>query len=279
MLWQDHSHWQIKIINKHNVKLSIRQHAVKKEELIKGLKDFALENESPWHSSIINRLNWVYPYQTAGQIPAKLSVTQIQRQREKKLHHAELNLPALINTPHFREKEQKISGMEKGTVFHFVLQHLDLKKVNSPEQIKAQIGEMVYRQLLKPEEAEAVEIGNIIKFYQSELGQRVLNSPAVKRETPFNMLCKAAEVLGEAATDSDEELMIQGVIDLYFVEDGKLVLVDYKTDHITAENRQAKINAYQTQMELYQRALESILHKEVKESYLYLLDINEAVPI
>ncbi len=274
---QDKSHWEIEIINKNNIKLDIRENALVKEDLMQNLTEFNLPAGSLWQETITKRLNWIYPDKTAGQIPAKLSVTQIQRLREKKLSNAELNIPVLISRPNFKKKDKKLSGMEKGTIFHFVLQHLDLKRVQSSEQIRLQIDELVAKQLLQPEEAEALDISIISDFYQSEIGQRVLKSDTVKRETPFNLMCKASEVLGEIAADSDEELMVQGVIDLYFIEDDEIVLVDYKTDYITPENRETKVNSYRIQIALYKNALESILQKKVKQSYLFLLDSNEAV--
>lgn len=279
MTWPDKSQWHIAVINKNSIKLELRKMADEKEHLWQQLKIFKRETASSMKEEIKSRLDWVYPEKGAGRIPIKLSVTQIQKQKEKNLSSAELNLPALIHSPDFTEPRKGISGMEKGTAFHFVLQRLDLKRVGSPAEIKGQIDKMVFKQLLKPEEAEAVEIEKILGFYQSAIGQRVLNSAMVKRETPFNYICKACEVLKSIADESEEEMMVQGIIDLYFMEGEDLVLVDYKTDRITADNRQDKIDFYRVQIELYQRALESILQKKVKESYLFFLDINEAIRV
>ena len=278
-IWPDKSSWHIKIIHKNSIKLDLQKNANKKEQLWQELNNFRRETGSPLKETVQSRVNWCYPDKNAGQIPVKLSVTQIQRQKEKNLPSAELILPALIQRPIFAEPKKEISGMEKGTVFHFVLQRLDLKRVVSPEEIESQIDDMVYNQLLRPEEAEAVEIEKILDFYRSSLGQRVLVSDMVKRETPFNFICKASEVLSGIDDDTEEEIMVQGIIDLYFKEGEDLVLVDYKTDYITPENRQSKIDSYRVQIQLYKQALESILQTRVKESYLYFLDINEAVRI
>ena len=277
--WRDVSQWQIEIINKNSIKLDLQKNTLEKEQLWRELKDFQRENGSPWKDVVHSRLNWSYPEKSAGQIPVKLSVTQIQQQKERQLSHAELNLPVLIPHPIFTESGKGIKAIEKGTIYHFVLQHLDLQRVDNAEALKDQIREMVDKQLLKPEEADAVEIDKVLNFYRSAIGQRALASVSLKRETPFNLICKANKVLSGIADDSEEEMMVQGIIDLYFIEDDELVLVDYKTDYITAENRQSKIDSYRVQIHLYKQALERILQKRVKESYLYFLSSNEAVLI
>jgi len=90
------------------------------------------------------------------------------------------------------------------------------------------------------------------------------------------MVIKAHEVL-EGMAESDEELLLQGVIDLYFQEGDELVLVDYKTDYISPENRSELIQQYSIQLQLYKTALERILGQKVKESYLYLFHTEEEV--
>ena len=89
---------------------------------------------------------------------------------------------------------------------------------------------------------------------------------------------KACEII-EGLDDCHEELLIQGVIDLYFIEGDELVLVDYKTDQISSDNRDEVIAKYQVQVDLYKEALEKIKGRRVKESYLFLLDADEAVKV
>ncbi|MFQ8840020.1 MAG: hypothetical protein ACLR8P_02715 [Clostridium fessum] len=59
--------------------------------------------------------------------------------------------------------------------------------------------------------------------------------------------------------DSDERILIQGIIDAFFEEDGKLVLVDYKTDYV--ENSDILIRRYEAQVRYYTRALEQMTGK------------------
>jgi len=137
---------------------------------------------------------------------------------------------------------------------------------------------MVNQELLREEEAEVTDRSRIMKFFRSPLGQRVLKADRVYREVPFNLVYKADSIF-PGLENCDEELLLQGVIDLYFQEGEELVLVDYKTDRITSENRAELIEKYRVQIILYQNALERILGRRVKASYLYLFDSDEEVAI
>jgi ATP-dependent helicase/nuclease subunit A len=61
--------------------------------------------------------------------------------------------------------------------------------------------------------------------------------------------------------------MMQGIIDLFFIENNEVVLLDYKTDNIN--NIEELANKYNTQMKYYKIAIESITGLKVKEVYIY----------
>ena len=104
----------------------------------------------------------------------------------------------------------------------------------------------------------------------------MLRSPKVWKEQPFILSLTAAEMkelapewfpLGAGAVCSpDARLMVQGIIDLFFEEEGELVLADYKTDRNLDGNA---LGMYGLQLKLYQLALERILHRNVREKLLY----------
>jgi ATP-dependent helicase/nuclease subunit A len=150
--------------------------------------------------------------------------------------------------------------------------------VSSAAEIELQLQEMVERELLTIEELNAVQIDKIVRFFNTGLGQRMLNSPAVYREVPFNLVCKADRVLNDLGP-VNEDLLVQGVIDLYFREEDELILVDYKTDYISTQNRDALIKQYSIQINMYKEALEIILQKKVKESYLFFFYTEEMIAI
>lgn len=114
------------------------------------------------------------------------------------------------------------------------------------------------------------------KFFESELGKNILTADATHKEWQFGISLKASEI--EAFdTDSDEDVYLQGAIDLYFEKAGELYIVDYKTDRVKTVGELAE--RYSTQLDIYKKALELITGKEVKACYLYSLRLGEAVTI
>jgi ATP-dependent helicase/nuclease subunit A len=277
------SSWTISILNPVHLSAAKQETLQQQSSARSYLLDFIRESISPEHDLVNKRLDWNYPFRQAEEIPSKLSVTSVKNIQASNWPAGLPDPPVLLPGPDFivnktNESTFKLSGAEKGTVMHFVMQHLDLARVNSTVEIELQLQEMLEYELLSAEETNAVQIEKIERFFHSELGQRMLQSPTVYREVPFNLVCKADRVLDDIGP-SDEELLVQGVIDLYFREGDELVLVDYKTDYISAQNRNALIRQYSIQINMYKEALESILQMKVKESYLYFFHTEEMIGI
>jgi len=114
----------------------------------------------------------------------------------------------------------------------------------------------------------------ILKFFQSDVGKRMVASTGSRREVPFFIELAAVDVYPELDRDvyGFETMVLQGVIDCYFEEDGELVLLDYKTDFV--EDLDAVIENYRIQIDLYAMALEKLTGKKVKEKYLYLFYLD-----
>ena len=81
----------------------------------------------------------------------------------------------------------------------------------------------------------------------------------------------------ETELESGELAVIQGIMDLYFVEDGELVLVDYKTDRVKRGQESVLTEHYKSQMETYQKALEQMTGQRVKEVYLSSFTLNKNI--
>jgi len=276
-------HWQVKIVNRTDRNLSVQTKEME-INLDKLLHEYMLNVHDREQEIIWSRLNWQYPYAEAVKIPSKVSVSQVKNLQSRGLESLSQTSMAMNAEPQFMRTQvagtavPSLSGAAKGTIMHFIMQHLDFELVESEAEIDDQIKAMVNQELLREEEAEVTDRSRIMKFFRSPLGQRVLKADRVYREVPFNLVYKADSIF-PGLENCDEELLLQGVIDLYFQEGEELVLVDYKTDRITSENRAELIEKYRVQIILYQNALERILGRRVKASYLYLFDSDEEVAI
>ena len=274
----DEAQWVIHTVSRQDVRQEQTEQKEMKKKMLQHLKDFQREEASLHRDTIYRRLDWLYENQEASQIPSKLSVTEIKRLTTKEKDPIGMFIPPLQKMPGFMEGKKQFSAAERGTIIHFVMQHLRLQDLDEKLRIQEQVEDMMVRELLTPEEAALVDIDKIYGFFQSSIGKRILSAKGIYRETAFNYM-KPAQQLNIGLENCTEGLLIQGVIDCYFEEDEGYVLVDYKTDTLGMEGKEEILDKYRIQIELYKEALEKISGKTVKESYLYLFHLNEAVKL
>lgn len=223
-------------------------------------------------------LSWEYPYQSVKRVPTKVSVTELKRliNNEIDLGEAALYDTELLEAPAFLSEAQGLDAAARGSALHFVLQHLDLSGALDKDGIAHQMEEMLAKQIIKPEQAAAADAGKLARFFAAPLGRRLLASGHVVREMPFEVAVDAALLPGSGA--SEEQVLLQGIIDCFFYEDDGIILVDYKTDHVKSEADIAKIkDRYAPQLALYAAAIEQITGKKVKQKNLYLFSCESVV--
>ena len=282
LLINDASSWKVTVHNKSEMANSKPVTDVKEDELLKWLEIGKLsQKEIDNTNEIERRLNWIYKYTKASKIPAKISVTEIKRQFESRnLEDGEdirPYLPILAERPKFLEAKKGLTATEKGTVMHFVMQHLNFKRDN----FEGQIEEMISKELLTEIQARSVDVAKIKIFVHSALGNRLIASKKVNREVPFNIEIPCKEIYPDIIADDykDESILLQGIIDCYFEENDALILIDYKTDYVTNDNIESMRVKYALQINYYARALELLTGKRVKEKYVYLFSAGELVII
>lgn len=129
------------------------------------------------------------------------------------------------------------------------------------------------KEILTRVEASVIDSEAIEQFFHCEIAERMMESPQVIREIPFSLTLPASQVYATWESETDEQVLIQGVIDCLIQSEDGWIILDYKTDAITAdvteEVKVQLIKRYETQMRLYRTALETIWKEPVKETYLY----------
>lgn len=178
-------------------------------------------------------------------------------------------LSAIAQEPAFLTVPVENAGALRGTLTHKLLGLLPLDGLRAhPDELRAIIMEetalLVQRGVLTKDEAALIPIAHVEKFFRSSLGQRMLRSSTVCREWNFNL--RIADPF---------DTIVQGIIDLCFLEDGGWVLADYKTDHV--ENVEELIPRYHRQLAMYRQALEKATPYPVRECALYSLRLDQAV--
>lgn len=206
------------------------------------------------------QFSYQYPYAKDPKTKQKVSVSELKKKsylEEDEIEEEDV-IPFL---PRFAQEEMQLTGASRGTAYHKVLELLDFQKDYDELGIRAAIREMEDTGFLTKEAVVCVEVSDILKFLQSEIGKRVQEAARNGKyhaEQPF--------VLGEILGDGELSL-VQGIIDVYFEEENELVVLDYKTDRIWKD--QEFIDKYKVQLDYYAKALERLTGKKVKEKVIY----------
>ena len=130
---------------------------------------------------------------------------------------------------------------------------------------------------ITPEQGEAADASAIAWFSHDALFTRMQAAERLERELPFSYPMDAMQLYGIAA---EETVLLQGVLDACFREDGEWVILDYKTDRIRqGESAEQAAGRHAEQLRLYALALESLTGQRVKELYVVLLTHRAAVKV
>ncbi len=208
-----------------------------------------------------------YAFLRYAEIPAKVTATQVGVKSVNDFAPTVDKIDRFLRVPSFlREDGGKLSGKKKGDAYHKALELLDFSGG------VGQLDELFRGGKLTEAERRAIDDGEMALFLGSTLCRRIRESAEVHREFPI--FC---EYTPEAFPDGEEKPFIQGIADLYFVEDGEIVLVDYKTNAgVSAEILREE---YEGQLHIYRDALRRMTGLRVKECLLYAFSLGETIPI
>lgn len=211
--------------------------------------------------SIVKNFEYIYPYQELVKTKVKDSVTNLAA-NEKKYHNYKIEKlsDAIINTANSSNDFTKI-----GTLTHLVLQNIDYKIDYTLNDLNSLIDNLINRELITNDEKELIDSNIIMNFLKSNLAKRLKTSDKIYKEQSF--------------ITKYNNFILNGIIDLFFIEKGKIILIDFKTDNINNYNLNERISHYTSQIELYKLALEKAFSMKVSESYLYFLKLKDPILI
>ena len=195
-------------------------------------------------------------------------------------------------------KVEKLTGAERGTAYHRIMEILDediygdeafMKKVReeadssekidaSAKRIYAWMAGQAKKGMIPEDYLSCVYTPDIEAFLKTNLGSRMgqaFRRGDLYREKPFMMGISAGNL--DPKFPEDEMVLIQGIIDAWFIEDGEIVLLDYKTDRVKEADELVK--RYSIQLDLYKQALERTTNMKVKEVLIYSFGLSCVVPM
>lgn len=200
------------------------------------------------------RLSYKYDNDNLSIIPAKRTASSLD-ESVKNLDFFASSKPAFMN-------EDGLTPGEKGTAMHTFMQFCDY--VGAKYDVELEIKRLLDKGFLNQKQADCLDIDALNHLFNSKFAERMFKADNIYREIKVSSFVNANEI---EDTNSDEKILIQGIADCVFEEDGKLVLVDYKTDRVKSEKQ--LLSMYKNQISFYAKAVSKTLKKEVKEAVLY----------
>lgn len=249
-------------------------------------KDYVYNQEI--RSNVEESLSYRYPHEDDIRLRAKVSISDIKHKFMKRYDENEEEsdeisgyeetedlLPAFLK----KEEETKLTGAARGTAYHRVMELLDYgRDLTDAGKIKVFLEELTEQGMITEEMEKCIFIPDIQKFLLSSIGQRMKQAyqrGTLRREQPFVMGIPAKDIDGDY--HGDETVLVQGIIDAYFEEDGEMCIVDYKTDYV--DRIEELDNRYHAQLEYYGYAVQRITGKNVKDEIIYSVKFGRELEI
>lgn len=251
--------------------------SVKIENEVEDISEKIIEesnknNDEQEKEKIKEILNWQYKYQSIEGIPTKTSVSKLKEEREQEIQITQE--PKFIN----EEVKTKLTGAQKGTLIHLCLQKMRETEEYNLEKITELIEGLKDKEIITEIEAQNIDKEKLLEYTNSQLWTELKQAKEIHKEHPFYINIKASRIYNQINKEDDENILVQGVIDLFFIDkDDKLILVDYKTDYVQHENE--LIEKYKGQLDLYKEALEQSLDKKVDRMCIYSVYLNKLIEI
>lgn len=229
-------------------------------------------NDEQEKEKIKEILNWQYKHQSIEGIPTKTSVSKLKEEREQEIQITQE--PKFIN----EEVKTKLTGVQKGTLIHLCLQKMRETEEYNLEKITELIEGLKDKEIITEIEAQNIDKEKLLEYTNSQLWTELKQAKEIHKEHPFYINIKASRIYNQINKEDDEDILVQGVIDLFFIDkDDNLILVDYKTDYVQNENE--LVEKYKGQLDIYKEALEQSLDKKVDKMCIYSVYLNKLIEI
>ena len=258
-------------------------------------------------AALQERFAFEYPHKELGKLYTKTTVSELKiaamEEADETAFHTFEEKEVVPYIPAFKRGEEKVSGTVRGNAFHRAMELLDFDKVfirpelfseipvdyeqyrkllaqdgEKEKQLSASLHDFLQNEVtalrLSEEYFEALNEKKLVRFLQSRLAYRMWRAGErgeLYREQPFVFGVSAGR-LGEDFP-ADEKVLIQGIIDVFFVEENGIVLLDYKTDVI--DSMESLWNRYRVQLSYYEEALQNLMQMPVREKILYSFHLEK----
>ena len=238
-------------------------------------------HDAGYREELKRQLDFAYPFAEEQRFQMKFTVSELKKRAYMEEEAGEVlyqEPEAVPLVPRFLGAEEAASGAVRGTAYHKFLELLDFEKEYTRESLEEHLKHLQTEGRISPEIAEAVKTEDFLKFLQCESGKRMHQAAKKKqlyKEQPFVLGVDSGEIYPD--TECRAQLLVQGIIDVYFEEEDGLVVLDYKTDRVRTADE--LVRRYQSQLTYYARALSQITGKAVKEKIIYSFALGKEINV
>lgn len=255
--------WDVNIVSEFDT-LGQNDNATAISQALTAADSFDREQE---YLDILNKkLSREYEYSKATEIPVKVTASSLAEKKSSLSYEIE-------TAPSFLSK-QKVTGAMRGTAMHTFAQYCRFEE--AIDDIESEILRLADSGFLTKEQADVLSREDIFAFLSSPLVSRMKKSENIKREFRFTVEVPAG-IADETLMPpySEEPIILQGAVDCMFEEDGKMIIVDYKTDR--GKTKEQLSEMYSVQLRLYKNAVEQITGKTVSQCIIYSFALGEEI--
>ncbi len=218
-----------------------------------------------------------YNYNYLRDIPKSLAITKAisvleqnkENQKIDKSDEVKKAVKVYYRKPKFFKDVSRISNAEIGNAYHKVFQLIPFNKVYTEGEIKEFLQKLVEKNILKEVEILAIKSSLIANFFYNDVYQDILTSEKVYKEKQFVLGDSASNFYGDDV--SNEDIYLNGIIDMFYIKDNKIYIIDYKTDTLRKNNIEEVVQKYKKQLEYYKIALEKTFKLPVEKISIYFI--------
>lgn len=279
-----------------------------KEETDKGIsmeefeENAMLYGKNEAYKKFKESFDYVYPYEPLTKIKSKMPISEIKKMKAFDGENYDVTYPVkeyqedICRQEESRQEECKqdeytrneciaelkkvLTGAERGTIIHKFMELLDFSVLGTGEyinDIRNFTKKLVEAKVFSEEEKNAINEAKINRMLKSDLGQRMIAAAKcgkLKKEQQFSIGIPVKEIYKNV--DSDDIVIVQGIIDAFFYEDDGIVLMDYKTDRA---DEAELIGRYHAQLTYYALTLNRLTGCKVKEKLIYSFHHDKVIEV
>lgn len=213
------------------------------------------------------RCEYRYEYEALSYAVSKRAASQVDENSFDSEYFASSKPAFLYN--------DGLTAAQKGTATHTFMQYANYEK--AAQSVQDEIERITSLGFITQNEAKAINASAVKKFFESDLYRRMEKSKLIMREKKFTVSVPLCQIYPELGDFKGERVLLQGIADCAFLENGKLIVVDYKTDGL--KTQEEFIEKYSSQVKTYKTALEQCTDYEVAQTLLYSFKLGKEIDV